>query len=286
METAYSRIWREIILRVVGFIGPSGTGKSHRALWVARERGLDYIIDDGLLIYENGIISGKSAKKAPSRISSIKVALFQEEDHRKQVMKAIETHAPKGILILGTSDGMVDKIARTLELGEIKERVYIEEVATPLEIEQAKTTRIKQGKHVIPVPAMELKKQFSGYFLDPLQLFKRKGKGEFQKIGEKSVVRPTFSYFGKYTISDYAIYEVINHIITCMPSMEKISRFRCNNGPDGLFVDMDVIMVFGYNLVNAIKEARETISRELDRFAGISLNNLVVNVKTLVLKKS
>ncbi len=273
-------------MRVVGFIGPSGTGKSHRALWVARERGLDYIIDDGLLIYENGIISGKSAKKAPSKISSIKVALFQEEDHRNQVMKAIEARKPEGILILGTSDGMVDKIARTLGLGEIQERVYIEDVATPLEIEQAKNTRIKQGKHVIPVPAMELKKQFSGYFLDPLQLFKRKGKGEFQKIGEKSVVRPTFSYFGKYTISDYAIYEVINHIITGMPSMEKISRFRCNNGPDGLFVDMDVVMVFGYNLVSAIKEARETISRELDRFAGINLNNLVVNVKTLVLKKS
>lgn len=273
-------------MKVVGFIGPSGTGKSHRALWVARERHLDYIIDDGLLIYESGIVAGKSAKKAPSRISSIKVALFAEEDHKNQVKKAIAEGSPRGILILGTSDGMVDKIAQTLGLGEIQERVYIEEVATPLEIEQAKTTRIKQGKHVIPVPAMELKKQFSGYFLDPLQLFKRKGKGEFQKIGEKSVVRPTFSYFGKYTISDYAIYEVVNHLVSAMPSVEKISRFRCNNGPDGLFVDMDVIMVFGYNLVAAIKEARELIGRELDRFAGISLNNLVVNVKSIVVKKS
>ena len=273
-------------MRVVGFVGPSGTGKSHRALWVAREQGLEYIIDDGLLIFENNVIAGKSAKKAPSKISSIKIALFQDEEHREQVITAIKEKSPKGILILGTSNAMVDRISEVLRLGGIQERITIEEVATPLEIEQAKNTRITQGKHVIPVPAMEIKKQFSGYFLDPLQLFKRKGKAEFQKIGEKSVVRPTFSYYGKYTISDYTIYQVINHIIVSMPEMEKITRFRCNNSPEGLFVDMDVIMVFGYNLVDALKNARETISKELDRFAGINLNNLVVNVKTLTITKS
>lgn len=270
----------------MAFIGSSGTGKSHRALWVARERGLDYIIDDGLLIQENSIVAGKSAKKAPSKISSIKIALFQEPQHREEVKKAIKEHQPSGILILGTSDGMVEKIVQALELGPIMEKIHIEDVASPLEIEQARNTRINQGKHVIPVPAMELKKQFSGYFLDPLQLFKRKSKGEFQKIGEKSVVRPTFSYIGKYTISDYAIYQVINHLVCCMPEMEKITRFRCNNTPDGLFIDMDVVMIFGYNLVNAIKNARLSISRELDRFAGISLNNFMINVKTLVTKKT
>lgn len=273
-------------MRLIAFVGPSGTGKSHRALWVAKENGLDYIIDDGLLIHENSIVAGKSAKKAPSKISSVKIALFVEDEHRDQVKEAIRKHQPKGILVLGTSDGMVNKIAETLGLGEFERRIYIEEVASPYEIEQARNTRVKQGKHVIPVPAMELKKQFSGYFLDPLQLFRRKGKGEFQNLGEKSVVRPTFSYFGKYTISDYAIYQVVNHILTSMPQVEKVTRFRTSNGPDGLYIDLDVIMVFGYNLLEAIKTAQETISKELDRFAGFNVNNLTINVKNLVLKKS
>ncbi|MDI9514059.1 MAG: hypothetical protein GX384_06200 [Clostridiaceae bacterium] len=273
-------------MRVVGFRGSSGTGKSHRALWVSRENGLDYIIDDGLLIFGNIVVAGKSAKKAPSKIASIRTALFQDEDHREEVKKAIRERKPGGILILGTSDKMISRIAEVLELGEIQEWITIEDVATPLEIEQARNTRIKQGKHVIPVPAMEIKKQFSGYFLDPLQLFKRKGKAEFQKIGEKSVVRPTFSYYGKYTISDYAIYQLINHIIVEMPEMEKITRFRCNNTPDGLFVDMDVVMVFGYNLMDALKRAQRSIGKELDRFAGIHLNKLAINVKTLVISKS
>ncbi len=273
-------------MRIVAFVGPSGTGKSHRALWVARENGLDYIIDDGLLIHENAIVAGKSAKKAPSKISSVKVALFVEESHKNEVREAILKRSPKGILILGTSEGMVNKIAQTLELGEFSEFIYIEDVASSYEIEQARNTRTKQGKHVIPVPAMQLKKQFSGYFLDPLQLFRRKGKGEFQNIGEKSVVRPTFSYFGNYTISDYAIYQVVNHILVDMPQIEKVTRFRTNNGPDGLYIDIDVIMVFGYNLLEAIKKAQAIIQLELDRFAGFNVNHLVINIKTLVLKKT
>lgn len=273
-------------MQVVGFYGPSGTGKSYRALWVARENGLDYIIDDGLLICGNVVVAGKSAKKAPTKVGSIKTALFQDEDHREEVKRAIRQRKPEGILILGTSAKMVSHIAQVLELGEVQKWIKIEDVATPLEIEQARNTRVTQGKHVIPVPAMEIKKQFSGYFLDPLQLFRRKGKAEFQKIGEKSVVRPTFSYYGKYTISDYAIYQFINYIIVSMPEMERITRFRCNNTPDGLFVDMDVIMVFGYNLMDALKRARDTISKELDRFAGINLNKLDITVKSLVLTKT
>ncbi len=273
-------------MHTVGFIGQSGTGKSHRALWVARENGLDYIIDDGLLIHENNIVAGKSAKKAPSKISSVKIALFSEAEHRKQVVDAIKRNKPQGILILGTSDGMVDKIADILEIGPIERRIRIEDVASPYEIEQARSTRIKQGKHVIPVPAIQLKKQFSGYFLDPLQLFRRKGKGEYQNIGEKSVVRPTFSYFGSYTISDYAIYQVVNHIISQMPEMERITRFRTSNGAEGLFIDMDVTMVFGYPIIEAAKTAQSTIRTELDRFAGFNVSKLILHVKTLVLAKS
>ena len=37
-------------MEVVAFVGPSGTGKSHRAIGVAHNNNCDAIIDDGLLI--------------------------------------------------------------------------------------------------------------------------------------------------------------------------------------------------------------------------------------------
>lgn len=71
-----------------------------------------------------------------------------------------------------------------------------------------------------------------------------------------------------------------------MPQMDKVARFRTSNGPDGLYIDMDVIMVFGYNLIEAVKTARESIVKELDRFAGFNVNSLNINVKNLILKKN
>lgn len=271
-------------MRVVGFIGPSGTGKSQRALWVSRENKIDYIIDDGLLIHENGIVAGTSAKKAPTKIGSVKAALFLEEERASTMRAAFARCKPDAVLILGTSDGMVEKIAAVLDLGPVTERIRIEDVASPEEMDQARSTRMNQGKHVIPVPALELKKQFSGYFLDPLQIFRRKGVGEVQHVGEKTVVRPTFSYYGRYIISDYAIYQVIQHIMDAEPAIDKVTRFRTSNGPDGLFVDMDIVMLYGFPIQKVLKQVQEVIRHELDRFAGLVVRNMQIQVKTLVMK--
>ena len=58
--------------RVYAFVGPSGTGKSYRAQLVANENNIHYIIDDGLLIHDNDIVAGNSAKKAPTKIETVK----------------------------------------------------------------------------------------------------------------------------------------------------------------------------------------------------------------------
>ena len=51
-------------IKVYAFVGPSGTGKSYRAQMVAGEKDVHFIIDDGLLINDNRVIAGESAKKA------------------------------------------------------------------------------------------------------------------------------------------------------------------------------------------------------------------------------
>lgn len=272
-------------MRIIAFVGPSGTGKSYRSIWVAKERQIEYIIDDGLLIHGNTIVAGKSAKKEHTKISSIKTALFMERDHANSVKIAIQKRKPEGIMILGTSDGMVEKIATNLELGEIDSTVYIENVASEYEIKQALKQRKEEGKHVIPVPSFELKKDFNGYFLDPLQIFKRQGKGSFEQIGEKSVVRPTFSYLGKYSISDFALYQIINYFLLKMPGIEKVSRFRVIKRPNGIIIDMDIIMVYGFMLLDIIYNSQAVLKNEIEKFTALNVLSLNINIKTLVTKQ-
>ena len=101
-------------IKVYAFVGPSGTGKSYRAQLVASENNIHYIIDDGLLINENDVVAGNSAKKAPTKIETVKKAIFIDKEDRKEMIQALKKIKPDSILILGTSDGMVEKIADNL----------------------------------------------------------------------------------------------------------------------------------------------------------------------------
>ena len=158
-------------MRVYAFVGPSGTGKSYRAQMVANENNISYIIDDGLLINENNVVAGKSAKKAPTRIETVKKAIFIDEKERNEMREALRKYKPEAILILGTSDDMVEKIAANLDIPKPEKTIYINQVATETEMETAKRIRTTQGKHVIPVPTFEIKRDFSGYILDPYNIW-------------------------------------------------------------------------------------------------------------------
>ena len=63
-------------INTYAFVGPSGTGKSYRAQMVAGEQNIHFIIDDGLLIKDNEVIAGESAKKASTKIETVKKPYF------------------------------------------------------------------------------------------------------------------------------------------------------------------------------------------------------------------
>lgn len=268
-------------MKVYAFVGPSGTGKSYRAQMVAGEKEIHYIIDDGLLIHENEVIAGESAKKAPTKIETVKKALFLNEEEKKVIQNAFKKYKPKSILILGTSDGMVEKIAENLGLPKISEIVYINQVATEQEMEMARKMRVTEGKHVIPVPTFEIKKDFSGYLLDPLQIFKLKGKGEKPYISEKSIIRPTFSYMGNFTISDSVFRQIAEYLATKTPEIYKVLRTRVEKYEYGMIIEMEVTVVYGYNVKEALKEFKRKAIREIENLTSMNIVKMDVVAKNI-----
>ena len=158
-------------MKVVSFTGKSGTGKSFQATALAQRRGFDAIIDDGLLIYKGQIVAGSSAKKCASKAAAMRTALFNYEDHREAVKAAIERCDPQALMIIGTSDRMTDLVAEQLGLPHPEERIYIEDVTTEEERKIAAHYRIDEGEHVIPAPSGQLRRDFAGYFMDPIKQF-------------------------------------------------------------------------------------------------------------------
>ena len=266
---------------VYAFVGPSGTGKSYRAQMVANEKNISFIIDDGLLIKDNEIIAGESAKKALTKIETVKHALFLKDEERIPIEKAIKKYKPSKILILGTSDGMVEKIASNLGLPKISETIYIEDVATEEEMKTARHVRVTEGKHVIPVPTFELKKDFSGYLLDPLQIFKSKGAGQKPYISEKTIIRPTFSYLGNFTISDTVFRQIIEYLANKMPAINRVIRTRVTNSENGTTIYMEVVVTYGYNIQKSLKEFKEKATREIENLTAMNVDSIEVIAKSV-----
>ena len=259
-------------------VGPSGTGKSYRAQMVANENGISYIIDDGLLINENDVVAGNSAKKAPTKIETVKKAIFIDKKDRNEMREALRKIKPKSILILGTSDGMVEKIAENLGLPKPEKTIYINEVATETEIETAKRIRTTEGKHVIPVPTFEIKRDFAGYILDPLQIFKYR-RNDTPYISEKSIIRPTFSYLGKFTISDTVFRQITEYVAKKTEGIHRVSRVRVENTAGATNIYVEVYVIFGYNIVNVLRDFKQKVKKEIERLTTMNVQEVSVLAK-------
>ena len=270
-------------IEVYAFVGPSGTGKSYRAQMVAGAYNIKFIIDDGLLVKENAIVAGQSAKKAPTKIETIKKALFNDANQKAEMQEAIIKLNPKSILILGTSDKMVKTIAENLGLPPIKKTIYITDVATEEENENARRIRTTEGKHVIPVPTFELKKDFSGYLLDPLQIFKSQGLNGNPYIAEKSIIRPTFNYIGNFTISDNVFKQIIEVQAKDIKSISKIIRIRVNKSEEGPNVYIEVEIVYGFNIITELKKFKERCIRDIERQTRMNVTEFKIVAKKISL---
>jgi hypothetical protein len=181
--------------RVFALVGKSGTGKSFKARQVARRFRIDLIIVDGLLIRGQKIVAGRSAKKEKGILSAIKTAVFANPDQIDEVRQALASQNFGRILIIATSRKMIQRIATTLGLLPIHRFIAIEEVSTRAEIAHALKTRAEQGKHIIPVPGVEIKRNYPHIFFESVKILLTSKKGlrrSEEEIVEKTVVRPEY----------------------------------------------------------------------------------------------
>lgn len=273
-------------MEVIGFYGPPGTGKSDRALVIAYENKASCIIDDGILIYHSRIVAGKSAKREESRLKAVRRAIFWDKEQRDEVKAALLKINPKRVLILGTSDRMVVTIAKALELPMPAKYIRIEDVARPEDMLKANEARNKEGKHVIPVPTMELKPYFKGYMVDSLRFLRSRKKEpkRFSEWNERSVVRPVFSYYGKLTFSDKVIEDLVNYAAGGLKKI-KIRHVRSKKSEsqvNGLILYLDVTVRTGtpQDIKNVIHTMRDRIQREIEYTTGMSLETIKINLTT------
>lgn len=261
-------------MEVFALIGPSGTGKSHKALHVAHQYNISLIIDDGLLIKGNKILAGSSAKREPTKVAAIRRAIFIDPDHAQEVRATLDRLPDHRILILGTSDNMVERIVKQLKLPPVHHVIRIEEVASQREIEVAQEKRYKEGKHVIPVPTIEVKPRFPGYLMESLDVFLgKKGK---QTRAQKTIIRPRFSYYGKLLIHDNVIFQLVTHAAKSHPEIHRVTHIGTEKLDEGIEISLSVECIYGRYLPEVGAEVQSRVKMAVESATG--LNVLEVNL--------
>ena len=198
-------------------------------------------------------------------------------------------------MIIGTSDNMVKKITKALGLQEPDRYIRIEDVATPKEIEKAQHARLKEGKHIIPVPTMELKSHFRGYLIDPIKTMwrrrtlKKQDQDTLGQIGsegfERSVVRPAFSYYGRLTFDDEVIIKLIRNGLKKVAGDDEtsiISFKKSDKGQNGLVVDMAVVIEHGYPVKPLMQQVQKSVRNEIEYITGMSIERMSIKVKNII----
>ncbi len=268
-------------IQVFALVGGSGTGKSFRAKLIAEKNNIDAIIDDGLLIKDDKILAGKSAKHEKTYMGAVRIALFDEKEHRDSVAKVLQKSHMKKLLIIGTSEKMVSKICTRLQLPLPSKIINIEDIASQDEITKAIRSRQIEGKHVIPVPAIEVKKTYSQIFQQSIREKIQKSKFNiFAKkdstMAEKSIVTPEFSKKGRLEISEAALSQMVIHCVSESDPEVRIKKLTIKTDSRGYRLVLTVDVPFGKQLTGVIHNMQNYIIEKIETFTGILIEEVSI----------
>ncbi|MDR1411007.1 MAG: hypothetical protein LBI91_02240 [Spirochaetaceae bacterium] len=285
-------------IKVYALVGESGTGKSFRAKLVAQKHGIEYIIDDGLLIRDNRILAGHSAKTEKTFMAAVKVALFDNKGHRDEVARKLQSEKIRKVLVLGTSEKMANKIAVRLQLPIPAKIIKIEDIASQDEIEKAIRTRKIEGKHVIPVPSIEVKRSYPNIFYEAIRVLQKKKKttgispaganlgsgriGPIPKVLEKSVVRPEYSKRGKVIITEAALSQMVIHCVDEYSGEIRIKKIAIKDDEIGYRLVITIDVPYGMQLGGNIHELQQYIIDNIERYTNILIEEVNIIIDKII----
>ncbi len=291
-------------LTVMAFYGPSGTGKSFRAKLIADQYNIEAIIDDGLLIQDEEILAGHSAKLEKSYMGAVRAALFDDKEHRDAVAKALKESKIHRLLILGTSEKMVKKIAARLQIPEPEQYIRIEDVASQEQMDEARRSRQIEGKHVIPVRSYEIKsndeheKKYRKIFVDSIRVYlSRKGwfSGFFKKkdtepdqntkLFEKSVVKPAFATTTRIDISQAALARMTSHYVSQFDALIRLKGMTIKTDESGYKFSIRIDVPFGTKLAEVAERLQRYIIEMIEKVSGILIEDISIIIDKIITPK-
>ncbi len=268
-------------IQVYAFVGPAGTGKSHRATHVAKQNGIDYIIDDGLVISRGRILAGRSAKSEINRLRAIRRAIFEYPEHRDEVVNFLTKHPPEKLMILATSEDMIGKITARLGLNAPVKTIHITDISTSAEIEAALHERREKKQHVVPVAKAQIQQNFAGKLVSQIRGFFR---GRDKNENTNTIVKPLFSFNGKVTIEADAILDLCRRLLELREHVRKIREIDLETDDDKIELSVELDLNLGnMSALSIAKTLQRKLRMGLSYFTGMEIKQVNIRINEIFL---
>ena len=196
-------------------------------------------------------------------------------------------------LLIRDGKKMIDKITAALNLPSVKYKIFIQDIVTPEQIELAQSMR-REGKHVIPLPSIEVKKDLPNYWIDSIRSFvtkknkdKSKGKDKEKDADndksrvsseDKCIVRPRFSQLGRLTISENAIEQIVRHNLLKQNEFDGAAKIHVDMNEFGVSIYCEMKIKFGIPMQQAIEHFQIATIRDLDEMTNLSVGRIDVRI--------
>lgn len=87
---------------------------------------------------------------------------------------------------------------------------------------------------------------------------------------------------GNFTISDSVFRQIAEYQAEKMPEIYKVLRTRVQNYGEGPLIDMEVSVVYGYNVAEGLVEFKKKIVKEIENLTAMNVVKLDVVAKNIV----
>ena len=137
---------------------------------------------------------------------------------------------------------------------------------------------------------IELKPHFSGFLVNPLQSIFKQSPVKRRRLGEKSIVRPVFSYYGKLVIDDRVIQVIVEKIIKAhefVKSLKNIMVKHVLKGEEdrGLTIFCEVVLSYGNHIPTLIRQTQSHIRDAVEFTTGMIVHAVDINVRALYVEQ-
>ena len=116
-------------------------------------------------------------------------------------------------------------------------------------------------------------------------LFKR-SRIKRRKLGEKSIVRPIFSYYGKLIIDDRVIHSIVERIVRAKEFIKnvkhvKIRHMMSGDEDRGLKISCEVVLSYGSHIPTLISQTQARVREAVEFTTGMVVHAIDIVVKAL-----